>query len=236
MKKTKIRKYSPMWYIKKYWIVATFYTIVGIGIQALWSYGYQLYADSNTPTQEVVIKEVKELKPYIPPQPKIEIAVVPTPKETPHIGNQYFSRGSYTERREYLSYKYTKNDIELLASILEAECPSESHLPDWDRRLEANVILNRHIYHGGSLQSIIEAGNGRQFNGIRTKTYKNRDYSEESWDAAYAVLILGERVLDEDIRYFTNIYTATDKNFVDSIDWVLKQTNKYGHSFGRVRK
>jgi len=241
-KRKKIRKNSPLWYIHKYWIV--FMLWIGVVILAYLVTSTVIYPIIPK-THRVIVTPVPtslphELKIYtiaVLVEETTEVAEVTETivEVSKPLGGNHFSRGSYTERQMPTSKTYNENDVILLASILEVECPSESRLPDWDRRLEANVILNRHVHYGGTLQSIIEAGNGTQFNGIRTKSYKNKEYSQESYDAAYAILILGERVLDEDIRFFSNLSTATDKRFINSIDWVLKQNSKYGHSFGRTK-
>jgi hypothetical protein len=235
------RKSSIGYYIKRYWIVTLFWCIVALTLFSVSSYSLSLYEKLNH--NRVVIKEHKPFKFYVPnvsqiakvPKAVVKVPKVKTkdPEASKGKGHKHFSRGSYTERKVSIRSSYTKADVKILASILETECPSE--IPNWDRRLEANVILNRHKHYGGTLKSIIEAGNGSQFNGIRSKSYKNRKYSQESYDAAYAVLIKGERVLDKDIMYFANIYIAKDKRFVNSINWVLKQNSKYGHSFGKLK-
>lgn len=131
---------------------------------------------------------------------------------------------------------YTEADVIILASILEAEC--------WegDRRKEATVVVNllEHKPIGfynpdGTIQGVIEARKGRAFNGSLTDKYKDRLYSEVSYQAAYEVLIEGYRAWDgdPDMIYFSNISTATDTSFIDSINWIEEQPNNRSHSFGK---
>jgi len=124
----------------------------------------------------------------------------------------------------------------MVAALLYAEAPGEQVIEDWDPRLEANVILNRAEQWGKTIEQIIYSGNGSQFNGIRKKSFKEGFYTDREYDAAYAVLMKGERLFDVDIVYFSNLSTATDREFIDSIDWVYKQKSDSGHSFGRRKK
>lgn len=131
---------------------------------------------------------------------------------------------------------YTEEDVVILACILQAECWEG----DW--RKEATVIVNilEHRTHefynpDGTIKGVIEARNGAAFNGSRTKDYKNRVYTDYAYQVAYEVLIEGYRSWDGDptMLYFSNLETATDIDFIESINWVEKQTNGRSHSFGK---
>jgi hypothetical protein len=136
----------------------------------------------------------------------------------------------------YTDSPYTEADVILLASILQAECWEG----DWHK--EATVIVNilEHRAHefynpDGTLQGVIEARNGRAFNGSLTDGYKNRLYTDYAYTVAYDVLIDGYRSWDGDptMLYFSNLDTATDTGFIDSINWVEVQPNSRSHSFGK---
>jgi len=214
MLKNQYPKYSQSWYIYG-WYLRNRLNIVVQGILlivvclsiTLLSYHSR---DIDVPSMDVPYIEVSVQAPPIEP-PVLETPVVEVPV--------------------YVS-PYTEEDVILMASILQAECWEG----DW--RKEATVIVNRLEYGSsfynpdGTLKGVIEARDGSQFNGSRSESYKNREYTQQAYDAAYDVLINGYRAFSEDVIYFANVHTATDTNFINSVKWIEKQQSSRSHSFG----
>lgn len=103
----------------------------------------------------------------------------------------------------------TDYEMGILASIIYAENGIE---PYEAQVLTAQVILNRARIRNLSIEDIIFEGNGRQFNAIHSKNFKNRVYGDEQ---IKAIKEAKSKCTDLDLYFFLNPHISTDIKFVE---------------------
>ena len=104
---------------------------------------------------------------------------------------------------------YTESDLILLARLIYCEARGES------RRgmiAVANVVLNRASQRNKTIAQVIHR-NG-QFDGVYTKQFKR--YNNETLEAA-RVALQGYKVISDDVLYFYNPKTSTDRAWISKL-------------------
>ena len=130
------------------------------------------------------------------------------------VYNTNMQYSSYTKQihREYSHY-LSEEDKVLLATIVHAEAEGEPYM---GKVLVAKVVLNRvkgDSWFGNTCREVIYKGNGSQFNAIRRKCFKSGIYTEEDMRAVEDAMKMKRY---DDLLYFYNPKTSTDKAFTNS--------------------
>lgn len=101
-------------------------------------------------------------------------------------------------------------DIALLARLIYCE---SGHEPFLGKLGVGQVVLNRMKMFNQTMSQVVYAKG--QFDGVRTK-YFYRQPNKESWEAARK-LLYDTRIFPEDVVYFANIKSSTDKGWLCKI-------------------
>lgn len=117
-----------------------------------------------------------------------------------------------------------KNEVELLARLIYCEAGNQPYL---GKVAVANVVVNRQQLLGKSLHKIIHAKG--QFDGVRTKYFYHTP-NQESYQAAYDVLVNKKRILPLSVVYFANESLSTDKLWIRRVQ-KHKYKEIYDHTF-----
>lgn len=115
-------------------------------------------------------------------------------------------------------------EVELLARLVYCEAGNQPYL---GKLAVANVVVNRQQLNGGTLSKVIYAKG--QFDGVRTKYFYRRP-NEESYQAAYDVLVNKKRILPLSVVYFANETLSTDKIWIQRVQ-KHKYKDIYDHTF-----
>jgi len=107
-------------------------------------------------------------------------------------------------------------ELRLLARLIYCEAGNQ---PMVGKLAVAQVVINRQKYFSRlgmrtSLRTVILSKG--QFDGVKTK-YFYEEPNQESYDAAFRVLVMEEKVLPETVLYFANVKIATDKKWLRTI-------------------
>lgn len=115
-------------------------------------------------------------------------------------------------------------EIELLARLVYCEAGNQPYI---GKLAVANVVINRQRLLGKSLYGTIHAKG--QFDGVRTKHFYHKP-NQESYEAAYDVLVNKKRILPLSVVYFANEKISTDKKWIKHVQ-KHKYKDIYDHTF-----
>ena len=132
---------------------------------------------------------------------------------------------TYVANLEEVVVSYVDStEVELLARLVYCEAGNQPYL---GKLAVANVVVNRQQLNGGTLSKVIYAKG--QFDGVRTKYFYRRP-NEESYQAAYDVLVNKKRILPLSVVYFANETLSTDKIWIQRVQ-KHKYKDIYDHTF-----
>lgn len=132
---------------------------------------------------------------------------------------------TYVANLEEVVVSYVDStEVELLARLVYCEAGNQPYL---GKLAVANVVVNRQQLNGGTLSKVIYAKG--QFDGVRTKYFYRRP-NEESYQAAYDVLVNKKRILPLSVVYFANENLSTDKIWIQHVQ-KHKYKDIYDHTF-----